>query len=319
MSYRRVNEQDRIAINRGRRAGLNQSEIARNLGFHKCTISRELSRNRGRKGYRAPQAHRFSEARQCYRSNPRSIGEEKRQKILELLQLRWSPEQISNRLKREGKFCVSHEWIYQLVIKDRRAGGCLWKCLRRSFRKRRMRHRSLNTRGLLQNFTPIEHRGKCAEQRRRLGHWERDTIIGRRMMDGLLVLVDRRSRYLRIRKLHTRKAKETAKATVKLLRNLPCRTITNDRGHEFWNHRYVTKKLQVPVYFCNPYASHERGTNENRIGLIRQFLPKKTAFEAISHYRIKQIENELNTRPMKCLNWQTPSEVFYGRRVALTD
>lgn len=317
-NYRRVTEQDRIAIKRGLRAGLPQFEIANNLGFHKSTISRELRRNSGLVGYRVMQAQRLASTRQQYRFRPRKLSDECKHKIVSLLERRWSPEQIRNRLKREKRHYVSHETIYRFVIRDRENGGHLWRHLRRSYRKRRLRVRSSDPRGKIQNVNPIEKRTIRANERREIGHWERDTVVGKGMSDGLLVIVDRKSRLVKIGKLKTRKADEAARVTVDILKKLPCWSITNDRGHEFWNHREVTKRLGAPVYFCNPQAPHERGTNENRIGLIRQYYRKRSSFENVSERELKAVENNINLRPMKVLNWRTPFEVFNKRSVALT-
>lgn len=317
--YRRVTEQDRIAIKRGLRVGLSQVDIADNLGFHKSTISRELKRNTGLGGYRVQQAQRLSQARQVYRFRPKKLTSENRDTVISMLEMRWSPEQISRRLSLEkNRLEISHETIYQMVLKDREAGGQLWRHLRKSYRRRRFRQRSRDPRGKIQNFTPIEDRNIKCNNREEIGHWERDTMIGKRMMDSLLVIVDRKSRLIKIAKLNTRKAEETAQATIQLLKDEKCRSITNDRGHEFWNHRKVSKKLNVPVYFCNPYASHERGTNENRIGLVRQYIKKRTAFIKVSTELIRSIEENINLRPMKCLGWRTPFEVHHGIKVALT-
>ena len=149
--YRRVTEQDRIAIWKGLRAGLSQKDIACNLGFHKSTISRELKRNGGLKGYRFKQAHAMAMDRQLHRFVPRKMNLHRKQLIIRLLKRRWSPEMICRRLDFEGNATISHETIYRMILKDRGNGGSLWRLLRRSHRKRRPRNPDLwRKRGHLQ-------------------------------------------------------------------------------------------------------------------------------------------------------------------------
>ena len=142
-------------------------------------------------------------------------------------------------------------------------------------------------------------------------------MVGGERKTGILVCVERKSRYTRLAKLERKTADRTAKATVSLLKNLPCKSITNDRGQEFQAHERVAEKLGVKIYFCHPYTSSERGTNENRIGVLRQYLPKRSNLAGVNHYQIKKIETEINNRPMKCLDWRTPLEVLSGQEVAL--
>ncbi len=315
--YRRVTQEDRVRIKDALDAGLAKSSVADKLGFHKSTISREIRRNRGLRGYKPKQAQAMAELRQEHRSWLRKWGGHIAKRVRKLLKKKWSPEQISERLKLEGHASVSHERIYQYINEDKAAGGLLWKNLRYSHKRRRRRFPSDDRRGQIQNAVSIEKRQAGVESRRRVGHWERDTMVGGERTTGVLVCVERKSRAVKLRKLHRKTAARTAAATVSLLKGLPCKSITNDRGQEFQAHEQVADKLWVKIYFCHPYTSSERGTNENRIGVLRQYLPKRSKLAGISNARIKRIETEINNRPMKCLDWRTPLEVLSGQKVAL--
>jgi IS30 family transposase len=316
-SYRRVTQEDRIRIKDGLDAGLTKSEIADKLGFHKGTISRETLRNSGMRGYRPKQAHGLATERQTFRAALRKWTKHLEKRVRKLLKKKWSPEQISKRLVHECFESVSHERIYQFIADDRKSGGELWKNLRYSHKRRKRRFPSQDRRGQIKNATSIEERTAGANNRSRSGHWERDTMVGGERKTGVLVCVERKSRVVKLRKLSRKTASKTAAATVSLLKDLPCKTITNDRGQEFQAHQQVADALNVKIYFCHPYTSSERGTNENRIGILRQYLPKKSKLANVSRYRIQKIETEINNRPMKCLDWRTPLEVLSGQNVAL--
>ena len=205
--------------------------------------------------------------------------------------MKWSPEQISGRLSHEGNSTVSYETIYQHVYSDYRSGGRLFANLRFGHRKRKPRfpRRNRDRRGIIQNARSIEERPKSANNRSCYGHWERDTMFGQDKRNSVLILADRKSRYLKLGKLSRRT-----------------------------DHEKLTADLNLPVFFCHPYSSSERGTVENRIGVLRQYLPKGTNLKYLKHVTLKNIERDLNTRPMKCLDWRTPYEVLYGTKVALT-
>lgn len=317
--YRRVAKEDRIRIKDALDAGLTNNEIADKLGFHKSTISREVRRNTGGRGYKPKQAQRLANSRQDHLSKLRKWNKALEKKVRKLLKKKWSPEQISERLKHEGHESISHERIYQFIAEDKANGGEGWKNLRYSHKQRKRRFPSQDRRGQIKNAVCIEKRSAGANNRSRKGHWERDTMVGGDRKTGVLVCVERKSRVIKLGKLNRRTAAKTAAATINLLKALPCKSITNDRGQEFQAHEKVADRLGVSVYFCHPYSSCERGTNENRIGVVRQYLPKKEKLENLTHYQIKKIEIEINNRPMKCLDWKTPLEVLSGQKVALTN
>lgn len=313
MSYRRVTSEDRLRIKDGLDAGLSNSAIADKLGFHKSTIGREILRNKGKRGYRPKQAHQKAIAREEPKHGPYRMNPVIMAKIIERLEVKWSPEQIYNRLRMEGEEIVSTESIYKFILEDRRQGGVLWKNLRRSGRSRKKRFPSEDRRGKIKNTRSISTRPRKANKRKRVGHWERDLMIGKDHKTAVLAIVDRKSRFNKFRKLNGKHAKKVTKETIVALRGLPKKSITNDCGKEFADHKSYEKRTRVKVYFCDPYSSYQRGTNENRIGLLRQYFPKKTDLTKVTNKQLQMIEFEINNRPMKILDWKTPYEVMMGK------
>jgi IS30 family transposase len=289
------------------KAGFCQPEIAKIIGVHKSTISRELKRNRGKKGYRHKQAHKLALGRRD-KSQSR-ITNEDWELIEELICLDWSPEQISDYCRVERELQISHEWIYQYIYRDKHDGGTLWKHLR-CRKKRRKRYGSYEKRGQIPNRVWIDERPQTVEDRSRLGDWEADTIIGKGKKGAIVTLVDRKSRFLRMGLVARRTKEAVAKKIISLLGDLPVHSITCDNGKEFTDHKRVAKALRTKVYFAHPYASWERGTNENTNGLIRQYIPKDTKFSDLTCADIKFVENRLNTRPRKCLSFATPMVIL---------
>lgn len=312
MNYRRVTSEDRLLIKAFLDAGLSYSKIADKTGFDRSTIGREISRNSGGRGYRLKQAGRLSAARQTWREQPRKMLPPLVEAIEEKLGIKWSPEQISERFRVEGKPTVSAETIYSHVYRDREKGGELWRNLRRAHRTRKPRFPREERRGTIPDTTPISERGRQAERRKKRGHWERDTMHGGDRKASILVLTDRKTRYNCFQKLDRRFARAVTKKTIQALQGLPCRSITNDNGKEFSDHARLAKKMKVGVYFCDPYSSYQRGSNENRIGVLRQYFPKKMDLKDLHWRTLKKVEVEMNNRPMKILDWRTPYEAMMG-------
>jgi IS30 family transposase len=315
VGYRRVTHEDRIVIKANLDVGLSKSEIADKLGFHKSTIGREITRNSGRRGYRPRQAQMRAQARQEAKQGPYKMDPVMMALIMERLELRWSPEQISNRLRIEGQPYVSAETIYKFIQEDQKNGGELWRNLRRSRRRRQRRFPSEDRRGKIQNARSISKRSRKANKRKKVGHWERDLMVGKNHQSAVLVITDRKSRFNKFRKLNGKHAKKVTKETVTALKDLPVKSGTNDRGQEFSDHRRCEKKMKVKIYFCDPYSSYQRGTNENRIGILRQYLPKKTDISGLTNKELQKIEFEINNRPMKCLDWMTPYEFMMEEKL----
>src|SRR5215510_8855478 len=314
MSYTQLTRVLRYQIYALKKAGHNQSEIAKEIGYHKSTISRELKRNRGQKGYRPYQADEMAYDRQCdaYRAR---IAWETWQEVERLLRQEWSPEQISGWLKREQRPSVSHECIYLYVYADKRRGGTLHQHLR-SQKKQRKRYSGYIRRGQIPNRISIEQRPKIVANKARFGNWEADTIIGAQHKAGLLSLVERKSKLTRLRKLHTKAAAEMKDVTIAVLKPLAAKvhTITVDNGKEFCEHEEIASALQARIYFAHPYASWERGVNENTNGLVRQYFPKKSNFAELTDADVQRVEDLLNNRPRKSLAYRTPNDVFFKQR-----
>jgi len=214
---------------------------------------------------------------------------------------------------------MSHERIYQYVYADKRAGGALWKHLRTA-KKYRKRAGGRERRGQLPNRQSIERRPALIEERVRLGDWEGDLILGHNQQGVVLTLTERRSRFTLLRALSSKHALPVPQAIIALLQWVPHRqSLTFDNGKEFAGHQAVAFSLNTECYFAHPYASWERGTNENTNGLLRQYLPKTRNLKEVSSQEEVRIMDRLNLRPRKCLAFKTPYEVFFQKKVvALT-
>jgi transposase, IS30 family len=314
MSYTQLTREQRYQIDALMKEGHNQTQIAANLACHKSTISRELRRNRGQMGYRPNQAAALARSRHRQASGPR-IAAETWQLVEQLMRQDWSPEQIAGYLTLYNQPTVSHERIYLYVYADKRRGGTLHGHLR-SQKKQRKRYGGYIRRGQIPNRTSIDKRPKIVANKGRFGDWEADTIIGARHKGGLLSVVERKSKLVRLRKLKSKAAAEMRYTSVKLLGPLAAKvhTITVDNGKEFCEHELIAKKLQTRIYFAHPYASWERGLNENTNGLVRQYFPKKYDFSKITNQDLQRVEDLLNNRPRKTLGYRTPNEVFFKQR-----
>lgn len=316
-TYHQLTQPQRYQIYALRKAKHTLAEIAEVIGVHKSSVSRELKRNRGQRGYRPQQAHELARVRR-QKAVPRLTADHWRL-VNNLLKQDWSPEQISGRLRKEQGIRISHEWIYQHILVDKQAGGDLYKHLRCQ-KKRRKRYGSYDRRGKLPNCRSIEERPARVNTRKRLGDWEVDTLLGKQQKHAMLTLTERKSRFTLIGKVPRRTAQAVRRQVCKLL--LPVKdkvhTLTSDHGKEFAEHEFIAQTLQLKFYFAHPYSAWERGTNENTNGLLRQYLPRKSDFKTFSNKKIDQITSKLNFRPRKCLRFKTPFEVFYHTSVALT-
>lgn len=316
-TYHQLTQEQRYQIYALKKTKHSLSEIAAVIGVHKSSVSRELKRNRGQRGYRPQQAHALALGRQ--QKSVARITIEVWAIAESLLRQDWSPEQISGRLKKEQRVCISHEWIYQYVLKDKQAGGDLYRHLRCQ-KKRRKRYGTYDRRGKLPNCRSIEERPAIVSTRQRLGDWEVDTLNGRKQKQALVTLTERKSRFTLLGKVPQRTAQAVRQQVCKLL--LPVKdkvhTLTSDHGKEFADHAQIAEALNLHFYFAHPYAAWERGTNENTNGLLRQYFPKKSDLQGVSNKQIEQAMSRLNFRPRKCLAFRTPFEVFFKQSVALT-
>lgn len=306
--YTHLTQEQRYQISALLQANTPLSEIARIIGCHKSTISREIRRNKGKRGYRPKQAHRLANKRRAI--NSPSITDFGWSYVEYLLEQKYSPEQITGRLRVLGWQDVpSHEAIYQHIYADRKSGGKLYKHLRcqKTYRKRSLAGQ--DRRGQIANRRDIHERPEVIEQRIRMGDYEGDTVVGKGHQGVLVTLVDRTTRETKIKALPNRKAALVADTCVAMLKGEQALSITFDNGKEFAKHATMADKLGTDIYFATPYHSWERGTNENTNGLIRQFLPKSQRLDNIPDEVIQNIENNLNNRPRKVLGFKTPLEV----------
>jgi IS30 family transposase len=317
-TYQQLTSEQRYQISALKRIGHSQTEIAKELDVHKSTISRELSRNTGERGYRPKQAHEKARERHAKATPTKRISVETWKVVEEKLRQDWSPEQVSGWLEKRQEIRISHEWIYQHILADQQAKGDLYTHLRQ-YGKRRKRYGKYDRRGKLPNRVSIEERPQMVEQRERLGDWEVDTLVGKGHRGALVSLVERKSRYTLLQPVTQRLADLVADATISLLRPFAdfVHTITGDNGKEFAEHVRIAETLEANFYFAHPYSAWERGTNENTNGLVRQYFPKSTDFSSIAFSQTKIAADRLNHRPRKCLDFMSPFEVFFLPSVAL--
>ena len=313
--YKHLSREERYQIYSLIKAKHTISEIARVLGRSRSTISRELARGRGGRGYRAEQACCKAQERAKASRNARRIAAWVWREVAICLGVQWSPEQIA------GRLCISHESIYLHVYADKAQGGQLHRNLR-SQKPRRKRYLSgRDRRGHIPHRKPISERPACIESRRQIGHWEGDTVAGANHKGYVLTLVERKSGYVKLVKLANKSAALVSHAIEHALAPLQARvkTLTVDNGKEFAYHQRVDQALGIQTYFADPYCSWQRGSNENLNGLLRQYIPKKRRMETVTGEELAMIERLLNHRPRKRLGFKAPYEVFHASldRVAL--
>lgn len=325
MSYTHLTEYERYQIWALRHKGHTMAEIGKVIDRNKGSISRELRRNLGERGYRPKQAHGKAQQRCCEANarNVRKIHSATWEKAQQMIRQEHSPEQVSGRLRLMQGGLVSHETLYQRIYADKTNGGDLHTHLRCQKKRRKPYGSGQQRRGVIPGRVGIEHRSDAVERRSRVGHWEMDTVVGRDHKGFLVTMVERKSRVMFTVHVAQKTASAVAEAIMARLGPISklVMTMTFDNGTEFCFHQKIAAALKCKTYFAHPYSSWERGTNENTNGLVRQYLPKKTSFSGVTQQHTRWIENRLNNRPRKCLDYQTPMEVFQrsvaGHGVAL--
>jgi IS30 family transposase len=313
MKYRQLTSGERYELSALRKQGLTPAAIARALGRHRSTITREIRRNsRKDGGYRPSTAGEMARGRRSRSRRNLQFTPEHWALVLTCLQQLWSPQQIAGRLALEGRLSISHETIYRYIWNDRWHGGSLHQYLRHSIKQMRKRYGRYDSRGRLAGKRAIAERPPGAENRSRVGHLEGDTMIGSSDKHCILTLVDRKTGHVRIGKLRQRTVEEANRRASRLINRAPRRTITLtlDNGTEFHGYKQLEKATGVKVYFATPHHSWERGTNENTNGLIRQYLPKRTSMARTTQRDCDRIAHQLNNRPRKRLGYRTPAEVY---------
>jgi IS30 family transposase len=295
--------------------GKTQSQIATLIDRHKSTISQELARNTGNRGYRPRQACLLAEERSLGSRNAAQINPKDWGKAVDCLLAQWSPVQIANQVG------ISHETIYRHVYADKAAGGNLYQQLRCQ-KKRKKRYASgRDRRGQIVGRRPISERPAHIETRSQVGHWEGDTVIGAAHKQAIVTLVERKSGYALIAKVSNKTSDLVSQAIITQLNPVTplVKTLTFDNGKEFAEHARIDTALKSTTYFADPFASWQRGSNENFNGLLRQYIPKKRPLSTVTNKELRMIQDRLNNRPRKRLGFKTPNEVFMQslNRVAL--
>jgi IS30 family transposase len=317
--YHHLTKEQRCQLYILKSIGKSTDNIAGTLQVHRSTLYRELKRNKGTRGYKHQQAQeKATERKKFSAKNNLKMTPGLIATIENKLKLQWSPEQISGWLRRQiGNQTVSHETIYKHVWKDKQEGGCLYKELRHHGKKYNKRRSGKAGRGCIPGRIDIAERPAIVEEKSRLGDWEVDTIIGKEHKGAIVSMVERHSKLTLLSRVNKKTALEVQKAlTSKLSEIADCvLTLTADNGKEFALHQVIASKLGATVYFARPYHSWERGLNEHTNGLVRQYLPKHKRLDVIDNEIVKEIENLLNNRPRKVLQFRTPIEVFHERRM----
>lgn len=310
-TYTRLTEDERYQIYEGVTEKRSHREIAELINKHHSTVSREVVRNTGLRGYRPRQAQ--ENAQQRHQNKPRCI------KLTPCVQLliadnirhEWSPDQIQGRLKREGLPIVCATTIYDFIKKDKAFGGDLYRHLRHK-KPYKKRTGSPDARGQIIGRISIDERPSIVDDKIRLGDWEADTVIGKGHKGVLVTLAERVSKKTLIAQVPSKHAEVVKNAIIKLLEPEKeyLHTITFDNGKEFAYHAQIKEALSTDNYFAHPYQSWERGLNENHNGLIRQYLPKGMALDKVTDEEISLIQEKLNNRPRKLLGYKAPNEVY---------
>lgn len=317
-TFNQLTDSDRAKLEVLIKEGYLQKEIAKKLGVNKSTVSRELSRHDTPHGYngRMAQARHEHKRQQCKpkekMSNPQIC-----EYVLERIYRGWSPETIGGKLKREIRlglkpkaFYLNHESIYQFIYESEYGKQeKLYQYLRRGQKRRKKQHGRKSQHQTIKNRVFIDDRPKEVNLRQTIGHWEGDTIIysNKKAVNSL---VERKTKFVALTKLERKTAELTKQAVISKLQNHYRETLTVDNGTENADHEKIANELKMKVYFCHPYHSWEKGTNENTNGLVRRYLPKRTNIDDLTQKELDAIADELNDRPRKSLDYQTPREVL---------
>ena len=314
-TYHQLTQEERYWITAQLRCGIWRAQIARTMGRHRSTITRELRRNVTHHDgdYRAEKAHSYATTRRrrCRRGARFSAVDMTR--VVRLMRRKWSPEQIAGVLRKDGVLHISHETIYRHIRRDRKAGGDLWRHTRIMSKICRKRYRSHDSRGVMPGKRAIGERPAEVASRQCIGHWEGDTVMGSDLRHCLLTLVERKTGYAIIKKLRARNKAEVTRAATRAIRR-HCRrfkTITFDNGTEFHDFALLEQRFPVKIYFATPYHSWERGSNENFNGLVRQYLPKGQCMSTVTQAHCDYIADDLNNRPRKRHGFSTPASLYH--------
>ena len=313
-TYIQLTIKERYTIEYLMQEGKTQFYIAEKLGRNKSTISRELRRNKIKDAKYRAEAAETAKNERCKRERFRNFTDFTKSIIEKKLMIHWTPEQISAELKNKHNIHTSHELIYQYLAFDRQEGGTLYMYL--PHRGEKYKKRNLKTSRKIwkkaKKRRSIDDRPAIVNKNIEIGHWEGDTVESKGHQGGIGTFVDRKSKFLIIRRVKDKTSLAMKNAIVGAFKACPniVKTMTLDNGTEFALHDQIEKELQTKVYFTHPYSPWERGLNENTNGLIRRFFPKGTDFSKVTDEELLNVQNLINERPRKSLNYKTPKEVL---------
>jgi len=310
-TYQQLTYELRCQIYALKKTGLSQNKIARQLKVSQSTISRELSRNTGKRGYRIKQAQSFTNRRRLLSRKAIKMTSNLIALIDSKIQIKWSPEQISGWLREDHNIFISHETIYLYIWADKKRGGQLFQHLRRKGKAYQPRSKDKQAgRGFIRNRVSIDER-PVIEDKNRIGDWEIDLVIGKGHSGALVTIVERKTSFTVSMRVDDKSARSVTAATIALLKPYEgaVLTITADNGKEFAYHEVMTEHLQCGVYFADPYCSWQRGLNENTNGLLRQYWPKSTDFKKVSQLEVEDV--------IVKLNYKTPTKLMAEHMVAI--
>lgn len=309
MNYKQLTQEERYYIYMQKSSGSSLRSIAKQMNRNVSTISREIKRNTGDRGYRYKQAQKLMKDRQKNNHKAR-ISESIWQEVFVRLEQDHSPDQISNALKAMN-MSISHERIYLFLEADKKAGGEWYKHLRCQ-RKKKRRYAKPDRRGSIKDRINISERPKEVETREYFGHWEADTVETYKGGAVFVTLLERKSRFYLALRVPDKRAESVKNAIISMLFQVKeaVHTITFDNGKEFAYHSKVANTLNCKTYFANPYSSWERGANENSNGLLRQYFPKGKDTSHFTDEYIAKTILKINNRPRKCIDYQSPFNVL---------
>lgn len=318
-TYTQLTYEQRCQIYALNNTDLTQQQIADAVGVSQSAISRELRRNKGKRGYRYQQAQNKADIRRTNAVKALKMTPEMVDLIESKLREKWSPEQISGWLLEKHSQLLSHETIYQHVWDDKRSGGDLHTHLRRQGKKYQSRAKKQAGRGCIKNRVSIDERPAIVDDKSRIGDWEIDLVIGKGHSGALVTIVERKTSFTVSTRIDSKSADAVTAATIDLLKPFAgaVLTITADNGKEFAYHEKMTKALGASVYFADPYSSWQRGLNENTNGLLRQYWPKATNFKEVKKKEVASVVVQLNNRPRKKLGYKTPAELMQKHMTAI--
>jgi IS30 family transposase len=325
MPYEHLTLCDRKVIKKMHSENKSIRAIAKYMGRHPSTISRELNRNKDTFWYHPVHAHeKYSNRRKFAKRLRLDSNSELKNHVVEALKSGNSPDAISGRLKLTHhtlpNMQISHESIYTWIYSKAAVGDDLYKHLPRGVKKRHRRLNKRRSRIKIPDRISIHNRPQSVENRCCKGHWEGDTITGKGHQGYIATLVERKTLFLAAGLMMNKKPATCNRAILEAYGNIPnkaIRTITFDNGLEFYRHTDLQEALECKIFFADPYSAWQRGINEHTNGLLRRYFPKNMSFRELTQNNVDEVVNKLNNMPRKSLGYRTPYEAFHGLSVAL--